>query len=53
MYGCILEALELESSHPRTSMSFLNVGSGTGYLSCIVANILGPSSANVQYGVSE
>lgn len=51
MYGCILEALELESSHPRTSMSFLNVGSGTGYLSCIVANILGPSSANVQYGV--
>jgi len=50
MYGCILEALELESN-PRTSTSFLNVGSGTGYLSCIVASILGPNSGDVQYGV--
>mmetsp|Transcript_27675 Transcript_27675/g.40864 ORF Transcript_27675/g.40864 Transcript_27675/m.40864 type:complete len:573 (+) Transcript_27675:772-2490(+) len=27
-------------------MSFLNIGSGTGYLSCIVAEILGPKSLN-------
>lgn len=30
-------------------MSFLNVGSGTGYMNCIVAVILGPYSTN--YGV--
>lgn len=41
MYGCIVEALDLA---PQTSMTFLNVGSGTGYLSCIVAQILGPTA---------
>lgn len=30
-------------------MSFLNVGSGTGYMNCIVAVILGPYSTN--YGI--
>lgn len=43
MYGSVLEALELKSN---SSLSFLNVGSGTGYLSCIVATILGPHSNN-------
>lgn len=42
MYGSILEALELRQNSP---LSFLNAGSGTGYLSCIVATILrSPSS---------
>lgn len=42
MYGSILEALELRENSP---LSFLNAGSGTGYLSCIVATILrSPSS---------
>jgi protein-L-isoaspartate O-methyltransferase len=46
MYGTVLEALELKEN---TSMSFLNVGSGTGYMNCLVATILGPYSTN--YGV--
>lgn len=46
IYGSALEALELTEN---ASLSFLNVGSGTGYLSCIVASILGPYSVN--YGV--
>jgi protein-L-isoaspartate O-methyltransferase len=41
-----VEALDLT---PSTALSFLNIGSGTGYLSCIVAHILGPTS--VCYGV--
>ena len=44
IYGAALEALELEEG-----LSFLNVGSGTGYLSSLAANILGPRSA--QFGV--
>ena len=36
MYITVLEALELQKDH-----SFLNVGSGSGYLSCLVAYILG------------
>lgn len=46
VYGSALEALELL---PDVSLSFLNIGSGTGYLSCIVADILGPGSLN--YGI--
>jgi len=46
IYGSALEALELQ---PDSSMSFLNIGSGTGYLSCIVSSILGPKSLN--YGI--
>mmetsp|Transcript_47456 Transcript_47456/g.143656 ORF Transcript_47456/g.143656 Transcript_47456/m.143656 type:complete len:129 (+) Transcript_47456:194-580(+) len=43
IYGSALEALELTEN---SSLSFLNVGSGTGYLSCIVAEILGSKSVN-------
>jgi protein-L-isoaspartate O-methyltransferase len=46
MYGSVVEALEL---HPDSPMSFLNVGSGTGYMTCIAAEILGPTSSH--YGV--
>ena len=43
IYGVIVEGLEL----PRNSaMTFLNVGSGTGYLTCIAASILGPKSSH-------
>lgn len=46
IYGTIAEALDL----PRnSSLSFLNIGSGTGYLSSIVAHILGPTG--VCFGV--
>jgi protein-L-isoaspartate O-methyltransferase len=38
IYGAIVEALDLE---PGSPLSFLNVGSGTGYLSCIVSQVLG------------
>jgi protein-L-isoaspartate O-methyltransferase len=46
IYGCIVEALHVT---PNSSMSFLNIGSGTGYLSSIVAQILGPTG--ICYGV--
>ena len=46
IYGSALEALELQ---PNSSLSFCNIGSGTGYLSCIVAEILGSKSVN--YGI--
>jgi protein-L-isoaspartate O-methyltransferase len=46
IYGSALEALDLT---PNSSISFLNVGSGTGYISCVAAQILGPNSLN--YGV--
>ncbi|CAB9506930.1 Protein-L-isoaspartate O-methyltransferase domain-containing protein [Seminavis robusta] len=46
IYGSVLEALELT---PQSSLSFLNVGSGTGYMSCIVASVLGCHSNN--YGI--
>jgi len=48
IYGTVLEALDLR---PNSSLSFLNLGSGTGYLSCIVASILGIHSNN--YGALE
>jgi protein-L-isoaspartate O-methyltransferase len=41
MYATVLEALEL-----KPDLSFLNVGSGSGYLSCLVASIIGVHSVN-------
>lgn len=43
IYGSALEALELQ---PNSSLSFLNIGSGTGYVSCIVADVMGTRSSN-------
>lgn len=43
IYGSVLEALELKND---TGLSFLNAGSGTGYLTCIAASILGPQSVH-------
>lgn len=43
IYGAVMEALELPKD---SSLSFLNAGSGTGYLSCIAASILGPKSSH-------
>ena len=49
MYGAILESLELDANN--SPISFLNLGSGTGYLSVIVAYILGTKSNGLQFGV--
>lgn len=46
IYGSAIEALDLV---PNSSISFLNIGSGTGYISCVAAEILGTNSLN--YGV--
>jgi protein-L-isoaspartate O-methyltransferase len=46
IYGSVLESLELEND---SAISFLNAGSGSGYLTCIAASILGPRS--IHYGV--
>jgi len=43
IYGSAIEALDLV---PNSCTSFLNIGSGTGYVSAIVADILGPNSLN-------
>jgi len=43
IYGSVLEALELKKD---AGLSFLNAGSGTGYLTCIAASILGPRSVH-------
>lgn len=43
IYGSVIEALELKKD---TGYSFLNAGSGTGYLTCIAASILGPRSVH-------
>jgi protein-L-isoaspartate O-methyltransferase len=43
IYGTIVESLDLE---PGSSQSFLNIGSGTGYLSCIVSQVLGPDACS-------
>ncbi len=45
IYGSAIEALDLV---PNSCTSFLNIGSGTGYVSAIVADILGPNS--LHYG---
>jgi protein-L-isoaspartate O-methyltransferase len=45
IYCTVLEALELT---PGASFSFLNIGSGSGYLTCIASAILGPKS--IYYG---
>eukprot|EP00934_Nitzschia_sp_Nitz4_P005359 Nitzschia sp. Nitz4//scaffold10_size219509//109914//111663//NITZ4_001431-RA/size219509-augustus-gene-0.246-mRNA-1//1//CDS//3329532929//5349//frame0 len=43
IYGAVMEALDL----PKDScMSFLNAGSGTGYLTCLAASIMGPKSSH-------
>jgi hypothetical protein len=44
MNAAAIEALNLV---PHSSLSFLNVGAGTGYMSCIVATILGPNSLHI------
>lgn len=46
IYAMTIEELDIS---PNSSLSFLNIGSGTGYLSCIVASILGKTG--VCYGV--
>jgi len=43
IYGSVLEALELRKD---VGFTFLNAGSGTGYLTCIAASILGPRSVH-------
>ena len=43
IYGAVAEALELPKG---SSLSFLNLGSGTGYLTCIAASILGPRASH-------
>ena len=43
IYGAVLEALDLQ---PNSSRAFLCVGSGTGYLCAIAAEIMGPKSHN-------
>ena len=50
IYGTVVEALEL---HPQSSLSFLNLGCGTGYLSSIAAHILGPTSSHVGVDIHE
>lgn len=43
MYCTVAENLELV---PNSNLSFLNIGSGTGYFSCLVGQILGPKSTS-------
>ena len=46
IYASAIEALDLKSN---STLSFLNIGSGTGYISCIAAEIMGPKS--IHYGM--
>jgi protein-L-isoaspartate O-methyltransferase len=50
IYGSVLEALELRKD---AAFSFLNAGSGTCYLTCIAASILGPRSVHYCIEVHE
>lgn len=50
IYCSVLEGLELV---PNSSLSFLNIGCGTGYLSCIVASILGHKSPHFGVDIHE
>mmetsp|Transcript_19517 Transcript_19517/g.23261 ORF Transcript_19517/g.23261 Transcript_19517/m.23261 type:complete len:563 (-) Transcript_19517:433-2121(-) len=50
IYCSVIEALDLR---PNSCLSFLNIGAGTGYLSCIAAEILGPRSLNVGVEIQE
>jgi protein-L-isoaspartate O-methyltransferase len=42
IYGTILEALDLPST--EAGSTFLNLGSGTGYLTCLVTQVMGPQT---------
>jgi len=48
MYVSVLEHLDLKNGH-----SFLNIGSGTGYLSCLAACMLGPCGLSHGIDVNE
>mmetsp|Transcript_22890 Transcript_22890/g.49874 ORF Transcript_22890/g.49874 Transcript_22890/m.49874 type:complete len:496 (+) Transcript_22890:111-1598(+) len=50
IYGTVLEALDLKKD---AGFSFLNAGSGTGYLTCIAASILGPQSIHYCVEIQE
>jgi len=50
IYCSVVEALDLR---PNSCLSFLNIGAGTGYLSCIAAEILGPRSLNIGVEILE
>lgn len=43
IYGSVLEAMELRKG---AALSVLHAGSGTAYLACIIASILGPRSVH-------
>lgn len=45
IYATALEALDLKNSESG-ALSFLNIGSGAGYLSALAATILGPNSVH-------
>lgn len=48
MYASVMEALDL-----REGLTFLNVGSGSGYLSCLVSYIIGPTGLCHGIDISE
>jgi len=50
IYATVVEALELK---PNSSQSFLNLGSGTGYLSSVVAEIVGHTCNSVAIELNE
>jgi protein-L-isoaspartate O-methyltransferase len=62
IYGSVLEALDLtaatnhhyfQKTQQQQPMTFLNVGSGTGYLSCLVAELLGPSGTCIGIEINQ